>query len=377
MPLFPSVNNNNNCKLTKMLARDYDFRRSADNSASKGAMQNFHGAKENWLEFCMFPDLVDPVRMPSLFPVPTHIVKRQQVQTIIPTTGNLYAIWKPFTIDNGTEATVQDGYRSMFAFTPTESTSNDDDNAGTNVQSNHTRYYTPPLSNVAGLVHGGARMIGAFLEIEYIGTADQHAGIIEVGLHMHSANSGVDLVRAHTYSQSEIIQAPFYRKFKPADGCRVVWFPVDEEAFNFQDFDTRASGIGEADPATGPDDPVSRLKQITLRTPVHPEWCINFSGLSLNQSLRVHLCSYYEVVPEESYRDIYMARKASSQVNVSSLKTAISNTVQAEMVATPAKSSLGFGSFRDKAKMFIDGISTAYSLYKDPVSVFSSMMTTG
>jgi len=361
-----------------MLVRDFQQQRPDGNLSSKGAMQAFNDHKENWLEFCMFPDLVEPVRMPSIFPVPTHVVRRQTVQTISPTASSIHAIWKPHTIKafegaTATEASIMEGYRSGFHYQYGDGSLNNDDGSPLTSQGAFTSVYTPSLTETPGLLHGGARLIGAFIEIEYVGTLDNHAGLIECGVHMHSANSCRDLIRVHGYSQSEILQAPFYRKFKPMDGVRCVWFPADDDAFNFQNYDIDNNGTGEADPDAGvtTDAIDTRLDQVRLRQPVFPEWAINLSGLSLAQGIRIHMCSYYETVPDEKVKDIFMARKTGSSVDTGRLKSAVTDAVQSQMVATPAKSSLGFSQFRDKASSFLDTLNQSYSLYQGARTAFS------
>lgn len=354
-----------------MLTRDFQQQNQPDNAGAKTALARNSENRENWLEFCMFPDLVEPVRMPSLFPVPTHIVRRQQVVTIAPTaTGNIFGVWKPHTIQthiNGVddEASIEAGYRSAFHYKTVAITSSNADNDVGNEPKSFTSIYNPSISTVSGLVHGGCRLIGAFIEIEYIGTADMHAGLIECGVHMHSANTALDLVRVHAFTQGEIIQAPFYRKFKPSEGVRCVWFPADDDAFNFQDYDVTPSGTGQSDPNALTVDIGSRLQQINLRNPVYPEWAINMTGLSLNQNVRLHMCSYYETVPDEEFKDIYMAKKTRSTVDTGRLKSAVTEAVQSEMVATAAKTSMSWGGFRQQAISFIDGLSRTYGIYQD------------
>lgn len=45
-------------------------------------MADFAESEINWASFCAMPDKVAPVKMPSLFPVPTHIVRRRLTKTI-------------------------------------------------------------------------------------------------------------------------------------------------------------------------------------------------------------------------------------------------------------------------------------------------------
>ena len=324
----------------------------------------------------MFPDLTEPVRMPSLFPVPTHIVKRQTVFTITPGTASIFGIWKPHVIEPTTIPKINEGYRSGFMYQNGISFvhPNNADEDIINNQS-YVREYTPSLlQSTAGLVHGGARLIGAFIELEYIGTVEQHAGLIECGLHLHSANSAYDLQAPHLMTQSEIIQSPFYRKFKPMDGVRCVWFPIDEESFNFQDFDISVLDSGadaQVDTAQGRE---TALKQITLRQPTFPEWAINLTGLSLNQNIRVHMCSFYETVPDEALKDIYGAKKGSASASTGNLRGAINQAVQSEMIATPSKSSNSWGMYREKAMGYLNDLSQAYGLYQTVAPMIGNLI---
>jgi hypothetical protein len=45
-------------------------------------MGKYRSAEEDWAYFCCFPDKVEPRKMPSLFPTPTHTVRRRIVKTI-------------------------------------------------------------------------------------------------------------------------------------------------------------------------------------------------------------------------------------------------------------------------------------------------------
>jgi hypothetical protein len=204
-----------------MLARDYGVSRDAGmgfESKAKPIVDKYHQQREDWIDFCLFPDIVEPVRMPSLFPIPSHLCKRQTVFTInANATGNIFGLFKPLTVDPGD---LNSGYRSSFSYIFTNPLGNNSDDPlspGAVQQAGANTNYTPSLNGVAGLIHGGARLIASVIEIDYIGTLDQHSGLIECGLHMHSVNSFTDMKMVHLYDQSEIIQAPFYKKFKPMD----------------------------------------------------------------------------------------------------------------------------------------------------------------
>lgn len=338
-----------------MLARDYNQRFE---SQSKGIVDKYHAQRESWLDFCVFPDIVDPIRMPSLFPIPSHMCKRQSVFTIdANATGNIYGLFKPLTVDPGD---LNSGYRSAFSyiFTDPVLNQNSDDPLGVGVvqQAGANTRYTPSLNGVTGLIHGGARLIASFIELEYMGTLDQHSGIVEVGLHMHSVNSLTDMKIVHLYDQGEIIQAPMYKKFKPMDGVRCCWFPVDDNDFQFQDYDISGSGTGEG---------TTTSLNLTLRQPVFPQWAINLTGIQNNQRIRVHMCSYFETIPDEAYRDIFMASRSRSNPPLSSVKSAVSGMVQNGVMATPAKSSGLWGGYFSGISSILAKAKEAYGLVQD------------
>jgi hypothetical protein len=304
----------------------------------------------------LFPDIVEPVRMPSLFPIPSHLCKRQTVFTInANATGNIFGLFKPLTVDPGD---LNSGYRSSFSYIFTNPLANNSDDplsAGAVQQAGANTNYTPSLNGIAGLIHGGARLIASVIEIDYIGTLDQHSGLIECGLHMHSVNSFTDMKMVHLYDQSEIIQAPFYKKFKPMDGVRCVWFPVDDNDFQFQDYDIAAAGIGET----------ATSATVTLRQPVFPQWAINLTGIQNNQQIRVHICSYFETIVDEAYRDIFMVTRGKSSASLPQVKAAVNTAVQNGLASTPSKTSGLWSGYYDQMRQFVAGAKEAFGLVSD------------
>lgn len=340
-----------------MLARDFSQKFE---SQAETVNDKYHSDRGSWVDFCLFPDIIDPVKMPSLFPIPSHVVRRQQVFTLtVPAGGNMYCLWKPLTVDTNN---ISDGYRPGFFYQtaiPVQNT----DTTGTSVQGTSNPTYGPTLSSASGLVHGGARMIGAFVELEYVGTADQHSGLVEAGLHLHSVNSFNDVPYCHFYDQSEMVQAPFYRKFKPLDGIRCVWFPIDDQDFQFQDYDIGTTGIGEPPTAAN----------VTIRSPVWVQWAINLTGLQAGQSVRVHMCSYYECIVDEQLRDIYMASRAKVVQDPQKAKLAVTEAVAAGAAATPSKSAGGFGQMFMAAKEFAANLNSVYGLMKENAGIINGI----
>ncbi len=359
--------------VTTLVQKQLDYQRETDKS---------------WLYFCMFPDLYDPKRMPSLFPVPTHIIRRQRVFNITQSVaGNtIYCLWKPEGIPQlsaglGVSANyaVLGGFRSVFNFVENSSSvayGNNFDNQSAAVSS----YYGPAVvadvdgsGNLAytNVAHGGVRMIGAFCEIEYVGTLENHSGMIECGLHLASANSLYDVSQPHLMDQTEMIQSPFYRKFKPLDGCRVVWFPIDNADFEFNeyatDYQSRMLVLDNGNQITSGNVGATDWRQYSnaygpLKKVARPEWAINISGLQVGQSVRVHMCAYYETIPDEAYRDLYLPKRTREYTDPAKVKTASTILAQQGVVATPAKTSGSWSSIASAVGKAIDAVSVGVGI---------------
>ena len=158
----------------------------------------------------------------------------------------------------------------------------------------------------------------------------------------------------HFFSQGEIVQAPFYKKYKPSDGVRCVWFPIDENDFMFQDYDTGSIG-----------DEAATAQTVTLRQPVFNQWAINMTGITPGQTIRFHICSYYECIPDEVYKDIYMAKRNMTPGNPANSTIAISTMINKGVGATAAKSSPSFQNHIDGAMKMIDSVGSNLGLIKD------------
>lgn len=309
--------------------------------------------KENWLDFCMFPEIATPTRMPSLFPVPTHMVKRQTVGYVKfgPTDVAIKGLFRPDSI--ATTPSVYVGTDFVYRAYQDLSISRDWDNidtAGDNLIGAPAQYGHGTFSTIAtpslsqSLAHGGYRLVASTIEFEYLGTLETHAGLIEVGLHIHSRDDNGQSV--HLAAESEIVQMPCYRKFKPSDGARMVWFPIDGKDFEFS-------------PMLGTDVVATAAAHKTNVA----QWCVNMSGLSSGQTMRVHIQSYYEVIPDEGDFDIYLPRKSNQNASPNQMKQATAEMVNAGAVATPAKSSSVWGQGFETARNFIGRISELYGLY--------------
>lgn len=372
-----------------MLVRDANqrFRGEAqDKEEAKQQVSTYHNQRDNWVQFCLFPDLIEAQRMPSMFPVPTHVIRRQRVFNIsTATAGNtLFCLWQPEAITIATPAlglnsypSLLEGQRMMFSAADGGSGTAFVNNDDVGFASAAVQFAAPPVTCFApttatlqqtNLAHGGVRLIGAFCELEYVGTAENHSGMLEVGLHLHAANDLVGLATPHLFDSTEIIQAPFYRKFRPMDGCRVVWFPIDNQDFEFQDYATdylsRNMVLDTGVQITAANAGGTTFQQLSnaygpLKKTVRPEWAINISGLQVGQAIRVHMCAYYETIPDEGFRDLYMPKKTQEVSDPSRAKSLISTIAQQGVFSTPAKTSGIFPSVVSAITKLVDGVSGA------------------
>jgi hypothetical protein len=371
-------------------ARSFDERRFKgdvqDKEEAKEQVSTYHNQRDSWVQFCLFPDLLEAQRMPSMFPVPTHVIRRQRVFNLsLATAGQtLYCLWMPETVQTASPTAtlgavngLLEGQRMSFLSASdinnvTYGDNNDigNINASTNTMAPPISAYAPSSVNIqpTNLAHGGVRLIGAFCELEYVGTVENHSGMIEVGLHLHAANDLVGLSTPHLFDSTEIIQAPFYRKFRPMDGCRVVWFPIDNQDFEFQDYATdylsRNMVLDTGVQLTAANATATTFQQLSnaygpLKKTVRPEWAINLSGLQVGQAVRVHMCAYYETIPDEGFRDLYMPRRTNEVADPAKAKSLISTIAQHGVFSTPAKTAGIFPSVVSAITKLVDGVSGA------------------
>lgn len=299
--------------------------------------------------------------MPSLFPVPTHLFRRQVVTNVglqaVETGYNIRMLWQPQGMTNGTGSPGGLWYRKLntgVANYSTYDTANDNTTtmatgavAGETTAVVQTLY--PNITN--DVAHGGIRLVGAFIEIEYVGTVENHSGTIEVGFHPHARDDNVDTTILHFATDAEIIQMPFYKRYKPLDGARCIWFPIDSADFQFLPSGT------------------SIASQQPYR-PVNGQWCININGVQPSQGFRVHMCNVYESIPDEAMSDLFYPKKDTSGVSLEAAKGVLNNLVQAGAATTPAKNSLNWASVYDTIKSVATNLSTAAGLYNVARAMF-------
>lgn len=250
---------------------------------------------EEWARFCLFPDILEPQRMPALFPLATHIYKERLIFNLGNSTETIRCIWQP------------EQYRgfSRFCYITTPLSSTD------NIDPNTSSIYMHPTGQVdrSSVAHGGVRLIGAYVEIDYLGTVEDSRGLIEVGLHLNSHKTALtsttspvtDTTDVHFATDGEIQQLPYYQKFHASHGTRLIWFPIDQSKFEFAPHLTT--------------DSVPDANSIDQQTPytqdkVRLEWAINITNpVPGNQNYRVSMVSVYESIPDDNEADLYCPKK--------------------------------------------------------------------
>lgn len=358
-----------------MLTRDFQSQRIG-NEASQ-VIEGYRERRQSWVDFCLFPDILEPVRMPSLFPVPTHVFKRQQLATISLASGesgyNIRMLWSPAhnaQIESGLNSGVL-YYRKVNAsdsgYTSLDTTNDDTVTVSTAAVAGKTTAVSGVnIPGISGdVAHGGIRLIGAFIELEYIGTADQHSGTIEVGFHAHSRDDRTSEGALHFANDSEIIQMPFYKRYRPSEGARCIWFPIDQQDFLF------------APAGAGVTTPVSTTQ--TFR-PIAVQWCININGLQVGQTIRCHVCNVYESIPDEASQDLFCPKKADSAISLDGARQAVSAVVAQGGATTPSKTSGNFQVVYDAIKGAASMASDAYGLYKvmsNPIGAIGGLFGIG
>lgn len=383
-----------------------------DRSGQK-IMADFAESEVNWAAFCAMPDKVAPVKMPSLFPVPTHIVRRRLTKTIdanifrklmwapeyvygqgvlvgqpTPAAGSGYQTPNNSLYDHALKVATQPG-GTVFGGSLVALKQAGSWEATVPISAPDLSYnfdVTAPLSD--SLSAGGQRLIAAVIEIEYLGKVDNIEGIVEIAMNTNTVNT------KHTYgpledmnflSEDAIQQAPYYRRFRLSDGIRTIWFPMDEERFNFNEgyqtvdvrdtiidptntggqnpqyfdfnqtrcfiFPTKNIGSlhasvgnyylppGAHQYANGYADTKTPYRQDneSLHEKTRIEWAINFTGLTQACPVRVYINQYYETIPHESEMDNFFPTLG--PVGHTDVATKLIRQVSSGITPTPSNSS--------------------------------------
>jgi len=317
----------------------------AEEEEVERAIENSGSHELKWAKFCMMPYHFEPIRMPSFFPIPTHIFARRIIKNVVvgPTGLNSF-VWTPAKT------------RSIGMIAGTKR-SPSNDNIETIPELQDLNYQSsdwgpsntfPTVYDVTDSVSediasGGVRLIGAYLCIDYLGKVDDISGIIEVGMQINSQleNFSPTFWREglHFSTLREIQQQYQYRKYRIDENVKLIWIPVDSERFRFGRVSRHQVTTPEvlADPTTTPPtEAVPAVAELGYdrefgTNPLHitgyahntkMSWNINVTT-QVDVPMRFTIVQYYESVPDEDKSDDYYPKAPHSAADTDTARKVV------------------------------------------------------
>lgn len=344
--------------------------RSADD-----VVRDLGSAELNWARFCIAPDKIEASKMPAMFPIPTHVVRRRLVK-LVATNRVDRLIWSPEhlygqgallglvpglqagsignTLSSQTER--QQGSTSVqyqsgnwdVPLLQTFGAGINQSTAQTSMGANVVFDLTPRLSS--SVAEGGVRLLGACMKIQYLGRMDDIQGLVQIAMNINGINQSygtIPLSDAAFLTSDSIEQSPYYKSFRPSEGVRAIWFPIDESRFDFAQahyavdrtewapirnrttselttgaeatVETYVLPVGSSTDLTsgaalhytgtssalyGVGTPIHKLDNADHHARNRLEWQIQFQGTG-TATFKVSIDQYYEVVPNETAQDDY------------------------------------------------------------------------
>lgn len=352
------------------------------------------------------PDKTKPAKMPSMFPIPTHVVKRRLIKTI--STGQVpRLIWCPeYVYGQGIlvsklESNGPDSILKNEATTDLASGSLKVHRVTGNWLSG-IQQWTPPagssstsLTNlsyiwdqtpalIGDVAEGGARLIGASLKIQYLGKVDDIQGLIIIGLNINGQNvktGSVPLSDLTFMTDDQIEQAPYHAQYGLQEGVRLIWFPMDQSRFEFnephsvvdrlalrtafpnqgtngnytfilpQDQLAGTAGLAQNENFPGSDKFLTgattnvnthKLENAGFHDRARMEWHISFQGVSNVNTVKLSIEQYYETIPFEGNQDDYNPTPSPVGDQDSAIRVAHSISKEAAIVSVNVSDSPGF-----------------------------------
>lgn len=217
------------------------------NTSGKKAIEGKDRAEVEWAKFCLAPDKFPCVRMPALFPINSHKVRRRITKTMTVGPGGIKkVIWAPehlygqgFLFGTGRAGGLDFEEARRYQLAAADATYHDiapvytPGNWSTDVDQFDR---TDPL--YTNLSDGGCKLIGAVLNIEYLGKTDDISGLIEIGMKLNSGNNPTGNIvfnDVKTYSDEDMVQSSYYKRIRLSEGMRTIWIPIDESRFEFNE----------------------------------------------------------------------------------------------------------------------------------------------
>lgn len=275
---------------------------------SKSYIKNKYMHGKKYLDFVLNPDKEEPRRMPSDYTFPTNIVSVDENFAIqIDTAGDFYGFFAPqnqLRCNNSyagyqpysTASTACASYAPWVFFS-----------RATTTPVPLVDEFTSYMTEVSGLVvisnrltknqgrnafpysgqFNAARCIGAVCQTSYIGNLEATSGNMHIGAQVLPANgqSAGDL-KPPTIAQLQNLLA--YKKYLLSAPTRVIWFPVDASAQNFQN----------ADPvSTPPGAQKANFSQLVF--------LYNGTKIPVGSTIDITIKMYYEVVPNLQFSSLF------------------------------------------------------------------------
>lgn len=275
---------------------------------SKTRVKNKYMREKKYLDFVLNPDKEEPMRMPSDYTYPTNIVSVDENFAIeIDTAGDFYGFFAPqnqFLCDNvlagavpySTTETKCANYAPWVFFSRTTTT-----------HSHLVNSFSGFMSELSGLVYipnrqaknqgpnafpysgqfNAARCIGAVCQTTYVGNLEATSGDLHIGAQVLPAN-GKSAGYLSAPSIHQLQNLLVYKKYSLSAPTRVIWFPVDSSAQNFQN----------ADPASSPSGTqLTNFSQLVFF----------YHGIKIpvGSAIDIKIKMYYEVVPNMQFSSLF------------------------------------------------------------------------
>lgn len=416
-----------------------------DQSADR-VIANMGSTELNWARFCIAPDKVEACKMPSMFPIPTHIVRRRLIKTVksgaydrliwapeylhgqgvlmacaVGAPGNsVTSLCSPTEIWTGATVVQRqpgnwEAVLSQFFPAGVNTTAGD-----STVVSRVVFDTTPALSR--DVAEGGTRLLGACLKIQYMGKMDDIQGLIHVALNVNGVNQSygtVPLSDMAFINQDALEQSPYYRAYRPSEGVRTIWFPIDQSRFEFaqphyvmdrhlwKTYRNQLAGTSGVEStvetyvaATGSDilttpgaglhftgtsnasyangNGTHKLDNADHHNRSRIEWHIHFQGTG-DQVFRVQIDQYYEVIPSETVQDDYNPQTAESGDSDNAVKVAYHMSKTHAVVSNSESDQPGFlrqavAKIWDYGKSFVAPLAAAYAQSKGMGNLATGIM---
>lgn len=385
--------------------------------------------------------------MPSMFPIPTHVVRRRLVK-ILSTARVDRLIWSPEHLYGqgaliGLATGSAPGSIGNSLSTPLER------RQGSTTVQYHPGDWVNPLSQTFGIginqataegtipplvpydltprlstavAEGGVRLLGACMKIQYLGRIDDVQGLVQVAMNINGINQSygtIPLSDAAFLSSDSIEQSPYYKSYRPSEGVRVIWFPIDESRFEFaqphyaidrfewapiRNLTAGATGVDSTAetyvlPVGASNDLTSgttmtftgtaansyasgtvthRLDNADHHARNRLEWQVQFQGTG-GQTFKVSIDQYYEVVPNESSQDDYNPQNSPTGDTDQAAKVAYHMSKQMGIVSAHESEQPSFlrqavAKIWDYGKTFIAPMTAAYAASKGMPNLAAGIM---